>query len=61
MIDHTLNKYSKTTNIKPIRPICGKVITTTDNNRRPCLREEGHDGGCNPFSDTPPLNTFKPR
>jgi hypothetical protein len=39
-----------------IKPICGKIIRTMDNNRRPCLRPEGHNGGCNPFSDSPPDN-----
>lgn len=49
MTDRTLD------NKKAIRPICGKIIRTMDNNRKPCLREENHEGGCNPFSDTKPM------
>jgi hypothetical protein len=37
---------------KFLKPICGKIVRTTDNNRRPCLRPERHPDGCNPFSDT---------
>lgn len=35
-------------------PICGKIVKTYDNSRLPCLRKQGHSGGCNPFSDSPP-------
>ena len=31
---------------------CGKEIKCYDYLKRPCLREKGHSGGCNPFSDT---------
>lgn len=39
-------------------PICGKIIKTIDNIKLPCLRKQGHTGGCNPFSDTPPLQSL---
>jgi len=38
--------------VKP--PLCGKIVKTVDNNRLPCLRPQGHDLGCNPFSDSHP-------
>jgi hypothetical protein len=37
------------------KPLCGKIVKTYDNSRWPCLRPQGHEGGCNPFSDNPPL------
>lgn len=37
------------------KPLCGKDVKCYDYLKRPCLREQGHSGGCNPFSDTPPL------
>lgn len=40
-------------------PLCGKIVKTYDNTRKPCLRPEGHEGGCNPFSDTPPITGSK--
>jgi hypothetical protein len=34
---------------------CGKLIKTLDN-ILPCVCEEGHEGGCNPFSPNPNVN-----
>ena len=45
MTDHISDK-------KP--PLCGKIVKTVDNNRLPCLRPQGHELGCNPFSDSHP-------
>lgn len=37
------------------KPLCAKDVRCYDYLIRPCLRPQGHDGGCNPFSDTPSL------
>lgn len=50
MIVHTLDKNRQIVR----KPLCGKLVKTIDNLKKPCLRPQGHDGGCNPFSDTPP-------
>jgi hypothetical protein len=58
MTDHTSDKEYKIKKpyIKPaLKPICGRIVRTMDNNRRPCLRPEGHQDGCNPFSDMTPV------
>jgi hypothetical protein len=36
------------------QPICGAPVKTADQQLLPCLREKGHEGGHNPFSNTPP-------
>ena len=34
---------------------CGRIIRCFDLTPRPCLRDKGHEYGCNPFSgDAPP-------
>lgn len=32
--------------------LCGKVVKCWDFHPRPCLREQNHKGGCNPFSNS---------
>lgn len=34
---------------------CGKPVRCVDNQRLPCVRDEGHIGGCNPFSSNVPV------
>ena len=34
---------------------CDAPVKTVDNDTKPCLREPGHTGGHNPFSNTAPV------
>ena len=34
---------------------CGKLINCWDLQKRPCIRNVGHEGGCNPFSKELPF------
>jgi len=43
--------------VKP--SICGKLVRTYDNSNLPCIRPQGHEGGCNPFSDNAPQTEQK--
>lgn len=35
---------------------CDKPVRCYDYMTRKCIREKGHTGGCNPFSNTAPLD-----
>lgn len=40
--------------------LCGKIVKTIEPALRPCLCENGHEGGCNPFSSNPFIPKTQP-